>query len=178
MGAPGLVSGSLPMGRWTVTEAEAKALCGTPDGKLREEIWQEWETLTAAVRSCVGEVAACWLGGSFFTSKAAPADLDCVYVIDNVLLANARTDANRAAFLQIVATKDAVKTQFHLRLDTFILDWMPHPGVDPGTVYRQRDYLAMRGYWDDLWCRMRDPIPRLEAIPRRGYLEVILDGYK
>ena len=178
MGAPGLVSGCLPMGRWTVTEAEAEALCATPDETLHREIWQEWQQLTTSVRSCVGEVAACWLSGSFFTDKPIPADLDCVYFIDNGLLANARTDASRAAFLQIVATKDEVKKQFGLRLDSFIVDWMPLPGVDAGTVFRQKNYLMPRGYWDDLWSRMRDPDPRLESVPRHGYLEVILDGYK
>ena len=44
-------------------------------------------------------------------------------------------------------------------------------------------YYVMRGYWDDWWMRLRNqagagqPID-LEALPRRGYVEVILDGYR
>lgn len=176
MDAPELVDGALPMGRWCLTEAEARSYCATADESVRKAIWAEWEQLTAAVRSAV-EVAACWLGGSFFTDKETPGDLDCVYIIDAARLTAARQDEQRAQFLQIVGS-NGVKQQFDLRVDSFILHWLPSSGPGYGGPDRRQGYLQPRGYWDDLWSRTRHSDHRLDAIPCRGYLEVVLDGYR
>jgi hypothetical protein len=177
--APALVGGQFPPGRWHVSIQEAQAAyCSIPNAQLRADLWQEWTTLTGAVRGAVGHVASAWLGGSFFTDKPLPDDIDCVYIIDRDHLKTARADPAKAAFLQAIAG-DGAKTLFHLRVDCFILEWWPRPGVNRGSADRRGSYLENRGYWDDLWPRTRDRTNlRMDAIPRRGYLEVMLDGYK
>lgn len=34
-----------------------------------------------------------------------------------------------------------------------------------------------RGYWDDLWCRLRSNDDNEARVSRRGYVEVIIDGW-
>lgn len=173
---PRLTAGHLPQGRWACSEVEVHGayVAGRPGD--REAIWQEWQQVTSALRSVVGEVAACWLSGSFFTDKPSPADIDCVYVVDTARLsAAASSNQQHAAFLQLVNTS-GVKQAFGVRVDTYILEWMPSPGSQPAVG--TGSYLQSRGYWDDLWCRLKDADLRLGSIPRRGYLEVHLDGYK
>lgn len=178
MGAPSLVDGHLPMGRWVCTlgEAEASYVPADPANR-RRELWDQWMSLTAALRSVVGELPACWLSGSFFSDKPVPGDIDCLYVIDTDRLADvvASGDGGRIAFLQAVTTNQ-VKSIFGLHVDSFVLEWMPTPGPTPA-VGTER-YLSSRGYWDDLWVRVKDSNHRLDSVPRRGYLEVIVDGYR
>jgi hypothetical protein len=43
-------------------------------------------------------------------------------------------------------------------------------------------YLRRRGYWDDFWMRTRSgtkgqPFQVADALPRRGYVEISLDGF-
>ncbi len=64
-----------------------------------------------------------------------------------------------------------------INLDTYILPWSPQPGPVP-SLQEHFDYLYLRGYWDDLWGRIKDANPSIEILPRRGYLEVGLDGYQ
>jgi hypothetical protein len=173
---PPIVDGQLPPGRWVCTEQEAKA--AYVDGRLgdREAIWGEWQQLTGAVRAVVGEIPACWLSGSFFTDKPDPADLDCVYIIEATRVQEAsRASPRHGRFLWEVTTSQ-VKGSYGLRVDSFVLNWVPTPGPTPPPEAKK--YLERRGYWDDLWSRVRDNDLRLDAIPRRGYLEVHLDGYK
>ena len=167
------------MGRWVVSAADAKAAyCGIPDAARRSTLWSHWETITNGLRQAVGHVPACWMSGSFFTDKDQPGDLDCLYVLDRDDVAAARTDPRKALVLQDVASSGfAAKTG----VQTFVLDWWPRAGTIPGSADRQRTYLEPRGYWDDLWTRRRrltgEP-PRIGKIPQRGYLEVIVDGYR
>ncbi|MFD0856739.1 DUF6932 family protein [Actinomadura adrarensis] len=173
---PPLVDGQLPHGRWVCTEEEVKAAYIDGQAGDREEIWREWREVTGVLRNIVGEVAACWLSGSLFTDKPDPADVDCVYIIDvERLLTAANSDARHDAFLRYVA-RSQLKDVYDVRVDSYILEWTPTPG--PAISDVARGYLRRRGYWDDLWCRVRDEDPRLDSIPRRGYLEVQLDGYK
>lgn len=173
---PPIVDGWLPHGRWACTEKEAKAayVDGRPGD--RETIWREWEQITKALRSVVGEIAACWLSGSFFTDKPDPSDIDCLYIIDSVRLMEAiSAEARHAQLLEIVA-QSRVKELFGVRVDSYILEWIPTSGCE--ILEGTHGYLQQRGYWDNLWCRVRDADARLDAVPRRGYLEVHLDGYK
>lgn len=171
MPIPPLSSGSLPMGRWACTEQEVGQ--AFTQGTGRGDIWSEWQQLTGALRQVVGGVAAAWLSGSFVTNKPDPGDIDCLYVIDTAHLA-AVTDAQHQAFIDVV-TRSRVKARFGLRVDSYILEWAPYQGPQPPVW--ANGYLQTRGYWDDFWGRIRDPDARLASIPRRGYLEVILDGY-
>lgn len=178
MSAPALLDGHIPMGRWVCTLAEAEARYVPADAAdPRRQIWDQWVNLTQALRTVVGEVAACWLSGSFFSGKAVPGDIDCLYVIDTDRLAavSAAGDLARIAFVQ-AATRGGVKSRFGIPVDSFVLEWVPTPG--PSAPVSAGEYLGERGYWDDLWVRVKDADSRLDSIPRRGYLEVIIDGYR
>lgn len=176
MTPPRLVDGQLPHGRWMCTVDDVEAVYVSVQPGEREAIWSEWQSLTGAVREVVGEIAACWMSGSFFTDKPDPADIDCLYVIDAArLIESTSTNPVHHAFLDVVGTS-RVKSQFKLRVDSYILAWVPTPG--PGKNAEAGGYFEWRGYWDDLWSRVRDDDPRLDSIPRRGYLEVHLDGYQ
>lgn len=178
MGAPALSNGVLPMGRWvcTLAEAEARYVPHAPSDP-RRQIWTQWQDLTQAVRSIVGEVAACWLSGSFFTTKPVPGDIDCLYVIDtdrlDAVSASGRADV--IAFMQDVAF-GRIKPKYGVPVDSYVLEWIPTHG--PDRPVGARPYFENRGYWDDLWVRLKDSDRRLDSIPRRGYLEVIIDGYR
>ncbi|MGH3241631.1 MAG: DUF6932 family protein, partial [Spirillospora sp.] len=176
---PQLVDGQLPPGRWvcTVEEVESSYVMGQPGE--REAIWSEWRRLTSALRQVVGEVPACWLSGSFFSARPDPVDLDCVYLVDTMRIQNATTNAAASdpralGFLSATAT-GRIKGAYGMRVDSYILEWTPTLGTDPEPETKQ--YLEARGYWDDLWSRGHDADRRLDSVPRRGYLEVIIDGY-
>jgi hypothetical protein len=175
MAIPPLVGTSLPLGRWHCEMHEVESTFVNGASQSRQQIWKDWVDLTTAVRATVGEVAACWLSGSFLTDKSEPADIDCVYIIRHELVEAALADVRTAWFLQQVATSGLRSRG--VSVDSYVLPWAPQPGVQPITP-QQRAYLAARGYWDDLWGRMKDPEPRMQTLPRRGYLEVNLDGYR
>jgi len=166
----------LPLGRWIAVPADLDELTKIGDEDHRRALVSEWRTLTDAVRSAVGRVPACWLGGSFFTTKERPSDLDCVYVLHHDDLQAAQSDPEKAQFLAAIVGKGA-RENFGLRVDTYYLDWWPRPGTLRGSEERRSGYLQDRGYWDDLWSRSREGELAEQKLPRRGYLEVIVDGY-
>ena len=174
-------AGQLPVGRFRCDIAEIEQrFVADPSlaaSTTRSQIWTEWNTATAAIRSYV-EVCAVWLSGSFLSGKVDPGDLDCVYIIEDALFdAAASADPTGAAFLDRV-----VRNTLGLQLDTFVLAWRPNPLAGPRDA-RDYDYLWRRGYWDDFWQRLRSgakgaaPV-RADALPRRGYAEVILDDFR
>lgn len=171
MSAPALDGGHLPMGRWVCSLSEVEtAFVPSDAADPRRVIWDQWVDLTNALRSIVGEVAACWLSGSFFSDKPVPGDIDCLYVVDTDRLA-AVTDSKRMDHIWFVyvATNGKVKDVYGLPIDSYVLEWVPSPGPTPPVGAGR--YLAERGYWDDLWVRVKDTDARLDSIPRRGYLE-------
>ncbi|NNG20879.1 hypothetical protein HJ590_15200 [Naumannella sp. ID2617S] len=176
MPIPPLDNGVLPHGRWSVSREELYAFAqGLGDVDRRSKLLTDWDELTNALREVVGSVAACWLSGSFFTSKDWPNDLDVVYWVHRDQIVQSRGDADKALFLQLVA--DSQVKSLGLELDSYLLAWWPRPGSHRGSAERKRDYLESRGYWDDLWCRVRDPDLKRDKLIRRGYVEVIIDGY-
>ena len=179
MGVPDLVDGHLPMGRWVCSAEEVEAAFVTSDTGVRPKMWADWLTLRDALREVVGQVAACWLSGSFFTSKAVPGDIDCLWIVESDRIQNVLNsgDPQRAQFLHNVATAGSVKQVYKLEVDSFLLPWAPRPGAGPPVDPESQAYISTRGYWDNLWVRRRDQDPRLDSIPRRGYLEVTVDGY-
>lgn len=175
MAIPALVNGRLPLGRWATTPGEVRdAFVGPGSGAVRRAIWDDWSRLTEVMREVVGTVPAAWLSGSFLTGKEEPGDLDCVYVVESSAMLEAWRDETQARFLYAVLTSQ-VKEAFGLKVDSYILEWMPTAGS--GRSVGAERYLSDRGYWDDLWSRQRSTDLRQDAIPSRGYLEVILDGY-
>lgn len=167
----------LPLGRWPATADDLQAFADMPDATHRARLLKDWGTVTAAIRDAVGSIPACWLSGSFFTTKEQPSDIDCVYLVHREALMAAQKDPDRARFLQAVSGHGA-RENFDLLVDVYFLDWWPRPGIHRGSDDRRTDYLENRGYWDDLWSRNKDSDPKTSRLPRRGYLEVILDGFQ
>lgn len=175
MALPPLQSGDLPPGRWVCSPSDVEAAFVHGQDPIRAQIWADWQTLVGVLRQIVGHLPAAWLSGSFVTSKAVPGDLDTVFIVDVADLRRVlATNSRDAKLLQLVASGGA-KAQLNLNLDAFVLPWDPKPGSQDDA---SDDYYRYRGYWDDLWVRRRDPDPRLDSIPRRGFLEVIVDGYR
>jgi len=165
------------MGRWVCTSAEVEEAFVDFDSGVRQKIWSDWLMLRDAIRSAIGEVAACWLAGSFVSDREIPGDIDCVWVVDAQVWNTALNsgDPHLAQFL-LNCAGNAVKSDYDLQVDSFVLEWMPTPGPTRPEV--ARTYYGDRGYWDNLWVRIRDSDQRLDSVPRRGYLEVIIDGFR
>lgn len=142
----------------------------------REVLWRDWETLTAALRSLVGTIPAAWMSGSFVSDKVNPGDIDCLYVVDTEDVQSVvNAGGPDASLLMAMVSGPQVRGRLGLNVDSYLLEWCPTPGPRRDAP---PDYYESRGYWDDFWARRRDTDPRLDAIPRRGYLEVIIDGYQ
>lgn len=177
---PSLVNGLLPLGRFgaTLPEIEASFVAG-PEwvrSTTRSSVWADWQQITSDVRSVV-PVCAVWVGGSFFTDKLDPDDLDAVYIIDSRELATVQANP----VLGLLAKGSLIRSITGQRVDTYVMTWVPDPdgqGQQPGF----NDYAGWRGYWDDLWQRKIEGAKNAQrvsadALPKRGYLEVTLDGY-
>lgn len=162
----------LPLGRWSCTESDITQAFDVPNDPRRNELWTGWKQHLELVRRATGTVAACWLSGTFFTSKDHPGDIDSVYIVS----AEQYRGMSRQQLLQ---WKFAFAgTEAHgLDLDAFPLLWDPYAGAVVDSP-EASDYVYYRGYWDDLWSRMRGPNRSPDPRPRRGYVEVIIDGYK
>lgn len=174
MALPPLHKGALPPGRWVCQPSEIEAAFVTGLAPERQQIWDDWVQLVDVLRNVVGRVPAAWLSGSFFTGKPVPGDIDSVFVVDaDDVAAARRASISNAQVLWVIAT-NSTKGIFKLNVDSFLLEWCPMPGPDRNAPAA---YYADRGYWDDLWVRERDTDARLESIPRRGYVEVMIDGY-
>lgn len=143
----------------------------------RQDLLQELDTFVSLIRSAV-PVCALWVSGSYLTDKDDPADVDALLVfneddINQITDPSVRRLLTRPGFLRL-------RQRLNLRVDPFALVWRARPGPTP--TWLDRAYLMDRGYWDDWWLRMRT-VPkgtaptRNCALPRRGYVEVILDGY-
>lgn len=171
---PSLEDGALPHGRWACVPSDIEAAFVRGLAPQREQIWNDWLQLTEVLRRLVGSVPAAWVSGSFLTDKMVPGDLDTLYIVDTAALQAAWADqANRGLLLTIANNR--TKADLHLNVDSFILEWHPMPGADRTAPDH---YYLNRGYWDDLWIRRRNSDPRLASVPRRGYVEVMLDGYR
>ena len=181
---PLTAAGALPCGRFPATIVEVEsAFVADPKwatSTTRQTVWDDWKQITAQARKVV-PVAAVWIAGSFLTDKMDPDDLDVVYIIDSRQAA-AVTSPLHKGFLSLLAQGDALRTLRGKRLDTFVINWVPDPDGQ-GAASGFPDYAASRGYWDDLWQRrLSGPkhAPRVpsDALPKRGYLEVILDDFQ
>lgn len=114
------------------------------------------------------------------TAKPEPGDIDITLVANGSHLQTLidKRDPNLRLF-NIDFLRDLCD-QESLRIDPFILPWNPRIERQSSLTYT---YEATRGYWDDWWQRQRqgdkDNTPTIGwAVPRQGYLEVILNGYE
>jgi len=148
----------------------------------RKSLWGEWQAAVQLLQSVV-PVAAVWLSGSFISSKTDPEDVDAVFWVRDDLLEAARAaDARNASVIAAFSQGRGVFEHLTgLRVDTYLCAWRPNPTVAPRD-WRDTEYQTQRGYWDDFWLRHRSgtktdpPVPE-DALPRRGYFEVLIDGY-
>ena len=175
-------TGALPVGRYPTTLGEIRtAYVDAPAlsaSTTRAEIWTHFESATAELRRIV-PVAYVWIAGSFLTSKLDPDDIDVVYWCEDRLV-DLVTEVRDKQILDMFA-KNNVRAVTSLRVDTRYGRWHVHPDADRIPTARHQSYAQTRGFWDDFWLRSRsgaktDPRVREDALPRRGYVEVILDG--
>lgn len=178
-------TGALPLGRFpaTVPEVEHALVTGFPDAvgaSRRGELWEDFLDATTILASHVS-IACAWLGGSFVTAKAEPDDVDVVFWVEDTELARAATVAASAELLEEFTSPGSLR-RAGLRVDAYVVPWVSNGTAAPRGP-QDIAYHRSRGYWDDLWLRLRSGSKgsaptRLDSIPRRGYLEVNLDGYE
>jgi hypothetical protein len=168
-------SGNLPRGRFCATVQEVQdVLVKGPDftnSTTRDSVWDDFTLLVDLIRRKRVKVPAAFIGGGFVTKAVDPGDIDAAILIDTSRISN---PATLTAVQQIVSNPKAKG----LRVDAFLINWHPDGSENGGDP----SYLTNRGKWDDFWQRdvaKADRIPpqRSHAMPVRGYLEVILDGY-
>ncbi|OLT35085.1 hypothetical protein BJF84_14810 [Rhodococcus sp. CUA-806] len=167
--------GDLPRGRFCVSMDDVNAtLVKGPTflgSGTRGEVWDDFEKLVALIKRKGVRIPAAFLGGSFVTSKVNPSDVDASILIDASRITNPST---YDAVVKIAANSKNVG----LQVDAFVIPWHPDGTQRGGDA----TYCGLRGSWDDFWQRKvakpdRDPPQRVHAMPVRGYLEVLIDGY-
>jgi len=176
-------SGLLPLGRHPASLDDLQArFVDDPAfaaSATRSEIWGHFRSATGEFQRVVPTVCL-WLGGSFFTSKMDPDDIDIVYWCEDRHV-NAVSDPRDKMILQMFATNQ-VRPQTGLRVDTRYCLWHVRPEAGVQNTIEHQEYVLLRGFWDDFWQRKRsgaknDPPVRADALPKRGYYEVMLDGF-
>ncbi|MFJ3958880.1 DUF6932 family protein [Arthrobacter sp. NPDC090010] len=176
-------TGLLPLGRFGASLEHIKErYVDDPrfaQSTTRAEIWDHFESATGGIRSIV-PVVCVWIGGSFLTDKMDPDDIDLVYWCEDVLV-NKVVDPKARIILQKFAL-NKIREETGLRVDTHFCQWHVYPGADRGPTSEHLAYVQQRGYWDDFWMRKRNgekgmAPQRADALPRRGYFEVTLDGF-
>lgn len=176
-------SGLLPLGRFGASLEDIKAqYVDAPRfsaSTSRREIWQHFESATEGIRSVV-PVICVWVGGSFLTDKMDPDDIDLVYWCEDAHVDQV-TDPRARMILQLFAGNQ-VRQETGLRVDTRYCRWHVFAEADRSASVEHLAYAQQRGYWDDFWMRKRSgekhaQPQRADALPRRGYFEVTLDGF-
>ena len=191
VGIPELADGALPPGRHRCTQEEFEqrfvAAEDYAGSRTRPVIWQHWQAAVNLLQSAA-KVHVAWIGGSFTTVKPGPRDIDVTFMINEEdWLSRDAADRTVIESFQL-RVKDALTgrtvPRHGLLVDSFIVKWTPHQPLSDGTLSAEYEsYAADRGYWDDWWSRRREskktekPV-RTDALPRRGYLEVLFDEYE
>lgn len=173
--------GFLPPGRYpaTLRDVHGRFVLAAEFTKSepRIDIWNRFTSALDLLKELPCRYPMALLGGSFTTSKLDPGDIDASVLVDRT---TAATDELRAELDQRFNL-----IQNDLDLDVFPVWWVPTNGAAPpnDTDHPSTHYLLYRGYWDDWWPRYvpkpeRNPFQRHHAFPRRGYLEVTIDGFQ
>jgi hypothetical protein len=170
----------LPRGRHVCTAGEVEiafvkdiAFFGSA---TRPVLWKDWNAALATLQSSV-IVHAAWIGGSFTTTKMDPDDIDVTFMINaDDYHQRSRPDQQ---IVSIFRGNGRVRADLGLRVDSYLIAWERYLG---STQPVPLEYFWARGHWDDWWQRARQtpkgapPTPG-DAVPRRGYLEVLLSDY-
>lgn len=172
--------------RWSLQDVNDRFVTDSQfaASRTRDDIWDDFELATVLLGQSV-LLHAVWIGGSFISDKENPNDIDAVYVINARDLAK-RTAAERTIVESFVDRECSplgeIRPKHGLRVDSFLLRWKPYGQFRPNVDLEHQGYAASRGYWDDFWCRVRQgnktqPVTWKDAIPRRGYLEVVINDF-
>lgn len=173
--------GLLPVGRFqcTMDEVEQRFVNDEAfqDSETRRDIWTKFGVLLARAKNEKAKIPSAFVSGTFVTNKIDPSDIDASLLVDSSRVTN---DQIRG---RIQTAVDVAAQTF--KLDVVSIWWSPQP-VQFGWLGISQEaklYVGQRGLWDDLWQRNvpkaeRDPFQRHHAFPKRGYLEVMIDGYR
>ncbi|MGW9168422.1 DUF6932 family protein [Agromyces sp. NPDC055658] len=180
-----LDTGHLPLGRYltTLDQLEERYVTGQEydASTTRQGIWNDFLDVTKGLRGML-PVCYVWVSGSFISSKLNPEDIDVMYWCEDVDFNRVRTSGTivEQYVLQTIAQSRLRSVTGH-RVDSRIGRWHARPETGLLDTPEHHAYARSRGFWDDFWMRIRsgekgDPPVRLDALPRRGYVEVTLDG--
>lgn len=184
--------GYLPLGRHSCDPDEAKALLvDNPlfeDSRTRAELWTNFErylTIFLTLEDRYSEllpgplVDRVWLGGSFVSAKRDPRNIDTTSFVNRAAHTAIRGKEGAGVFSK---SRDYFLDEF--KLSPLFVYYEPVVSVFKLDELEdsQRAYLLSRGAWDDWWQRRRQDgerqAPTVETCePRRGYLEVVLNGW-
>jgi hypothetical protein len=170
----------LPPGRYRVARSEVYDRFVDGRGQKRVDLWSDWQTATRLLGRCV-PLNAAWLYGSFLSDADDPAAVQCVYWAEDFELGKARLDPAIAKVLRAFASPGEVRRAVGVNVDTALAGWHCQPDLRQHDEYLMQ-YMTRRGALDDLLQRtssgLRGVAPvREDALPRRGYAEVIIGGY-
>ncbi|GAY19105.1 hypothetical protein [Mycobacterium sp. shizuoka-1] len=173
--------GQLPPGRYRASRGELHDRFVDGRGAHRQQLWADWESATSLLCRHV-TVNAAWLYGQFVSDDPDPEILSCVYWAEDLELAKARLNPSSATILAAFAQRGKVRRTVGLQVDTYLMAWHCQPDTSIEDRYLA-PYLQRRGWVDDHLQRMRwgprgSPPSREDALPRRGYVEVIVDDYQ
>lgn len=188
MGVPVFeTSGLLPHGRFAcdMDEFERVFVLGAlfSQSTTRKNIFGDFRTALNVVEAIAPSIVErVWIGGGFTSDKPDPSDLDATFLLN----ANVHDSLDEMARerLEALLTHGGFKA-LDLSVDGFMLvrREVANPWTSDGGVRSNATpYLVRRGAWDDWWSRDRvhgtaDEKPKVEdAVPRRGYVEVMIDG--
>lgn len=171
-------AGNLPRGRWFFSLADAEARFVTASefaGSCRRSmLWANLQTAIAAIHTLKVRIPSLFLGGSFSTHKLDPDDIDVTFIVDNSVIRNPQTWGRLEGYVGGLE-------KIGLGVQGFLLPWGAN-GAE-WELNQNLGYLAGRGKWDDWWQRdvpklQRNSPVRSHSLPKRGYVEVEVDGYR
>lgn len=174
-------AGLLPVGRFqcTMDEVERRFVwdAAFQTSTTRADIWTKFQVLVARAKNEKAKIPSAFVSGTFVTSKIDPSDIDASLLVDASRITSDQTRGKIDAAIALAADQ--------FKLDVFLVWWSPEPvHAGSGALANEANvYLRDRGLWDDLWQRNvakteRNPFQRHHAFPQRGYLEVMIDGYR
>ena len=170
-------NGALPVGRFCCSLEEAKQfLVLSPSFQTvenRQTLWTIFEDSLRRITDIRCKVPSVFLGGSFVTSQVDPNDIDAAYLVDYSTILTEQTYGKLDQIFRAINQENYI--------DAFQVPWHP-TNLKKHEPYYEEYYLE-RGKWDDFWQRKvsetdRIPWQRSHAFPKRGYLEVTVDGYR
>jgi hypothetical protein len=170
----------LPPGRYRATSDELYARFVDGQGERRAELWRDWTSATHVLGRLVS-VNAAWLHGAFISDAPAPELVQCIYWAEDVEVNSAGVNPPVAKALGVFAVPGKVREVLGVKVDTRLMHWHCQPDMRYRNEY-YATYTKFRGEIDDRVQRvstsMRGAEPvRDDALPRRGYVEVIIGDF-